>query len=425
MIYELPFVAIVAFISRFVTISFLIPSTLLARIESRPELGNPFVSLKFLKEVRWMLSKGVPVYENLNCLPMPISVYLWSSWKAMFGGNSYGWIGENIYFSLLDTLIAYYLWRIISGTTYTASNKTLRSSAPKNRKGLFVALFYLLNPFVFASFICKSSSPLPGLLSLASICHGIAGGYWISMMFLSLATNISLYPIVLLPSLLVCSACSNGGSLKKSMVSLSIFIAASVFLLVPVSLQLSKSSSSWDLLKRTHGSLLMFSHLYPNLGLYWYLFIEMFDQFRSFYTIFMQSHIFFWSLPIALRFANSVPLFSMIISFSTFLLLQPYPTLWDCGFFITLLGLLDERIIDNLSFLPFTIPSFIVSCVMAPVTWFLWIDQGSGNANFYYGISLLFNSSLLATLIDVVRSQLYTQVLLDNPKLKKSQIYQR
>lgn len=416
MLYELLIGAII--VLKFIIVSFLLPSGLSSFIEGRPELGNPFVSLKSLKEVKWMLSKGVPVYKNLNCLPMPISVFIWDSWRSFFGEI----MGENLYFSVLDIFIAYYLWRI---ATFSDGNTLFNHyKRPNQRKGIFVALFYLLNPFIFASFISKSSSPLPGLLSLASICHGIEGDFWISMIFLSLATNISLYPLMLLPCILFSNYKGNIADMKRRLFSLSIFLTSS-FLLLFISLYLGNSSSIWDFLKRTYGGLLMFRYHYPNLGLYWYLFIEMFDQFRIFYIIFMQSHIFFWSLPITLKFSKDVPLFSMIVVLSIYLILQPYPTLWDSGFFFSLLSLLDERILENLSFLAFTIPLFVVSCVMAPVTWFLWIDQGSGNANFYYGISLLYNSSLLATLIDVVRSQLYTQILLDNPKLKKSQIYQR
>jgi len=43
------------------------------------------------------------------------------------------------------------------------------------------------------------------------------------------------------------------------------------------------------------------SDLTPNLGLFWYFFIEMFDQFRSFFLVVFQIHVFIFAIPISIK----------------------------------------------------------------------------------------------------------------------------
>lgn len=46
---------------------------------------------------------------------------------------------------------------------------------------------------------------------------------------------------------------------------------------------------------------LMVSDLTPNLGLFWYFFIEMFDQFRPFFILVFQIHVFIFAAPISIK----------------------------------------------------------------------------------------------------------------------------
>lgn len=43
------------------------------------------------------------------------------------------------------------------------------------------------------------------------------------------------------------------------------------------------------------------SDLTPNFGLFWYFFIEMFDQFRPFFLIVFQIHVFIFAVPISIK----------------------------------------------------------------------------------------------------------------------------
>lgn len=73
-------------------------------------------------------------------------------------------------------------------------------------------------------------------------------------------------------------------------------------------------------------------------------------------------------------------------------------------------------------------PALIVllfSCVLTPINWYYWIHQGSGNANFYYATTSLYNISLLLIVGDMVRAHLVTQILNDNPKIDMKKVYQK
>lgn len=65
------------------------------------------------------------------------------------------------------------------------------------------------------------------------------------------------------------------------------------------------------------------------------------------------------------------------------------------------------------------------SCVLAPVNWYYWIHQGSGNANFYYATTLLYNIPLLLIVGDVLRTYLVRRILRDNPDVDPQELYQK
>jgi phosphatidylinositol glycan class U len=47
---------------------------------------------------------------------------------------------------------------------------------------------------------------------------------------------------------------------------------------------------------------------------------------------------------------------------------------------------------------------FVACTLLAPVMWTLWIDQGSANSNFYFAITLVYNS---AQVMDMLKRLAY------------------
>ncbi|UZP33026.1 hypothetical protein NXS19_000842 [Fusarium pseudograminearum] len=106
------------------------------------------------------------------------------------------------------------------------------------------------------------------------------------MVALSFASYLSMYPILLLPPLvLLAYDCQVE---KRRVASSSKFATTSVAVVAGCMVSLLGMSfllanNSWEFLARTYGIQLTLSDLTPNVGLWWYFFIEMFDSFRAFF----------------------------------------------------------------------------------------------------------------------------------------------
>jgi len=70
-----------------------------------------------------------------------------------------------------------------------------------------------------------------------------------------------------------------------------------------------------------------------------------------------------------------------------------------------------------------TVISFVTA--LAPINWYYWISQGSGNANFYFAIILLYNGAQILLVANVTFAFLLDRICHDNPGLDTSQVYQR
>lgn len=155
----------------------------------------------------------------------------------------------------------------------------------------------------------------------------------------------------------------------------------------------------WDLYKTR----LTFASVTPNMGLWWYFFIEMFQEFipffKSVFMLFSQGMI----IPMTVRFhSQSLPIW--ILCFGWLVLTKSYPTLGETGLFLTLLPFMNNDTVHLLKYMKwpgFTTLLFLHGVLLSPIFHHLWIDLGSGNANFFYAISLVYNLALGLLITDV------------------------
>jgi phosphatidylinositol glycan class U len=59
---------------------------------------------------------------------------------------------------------------------------------------------------------------------------------------------------------------------------------------------------------------------------------------------------------------------------------------------------------------------FLYAGILAPIFWHLWIYAGSGNANFFYAITLVYNLGQVALLIDYVHAHLRREFDIEHPE---------
>ena len=90
---------------------------------------------------------------------------------------------------------------------------------------------------------------------------------------------------------------------------------------------------------------LLLPDLTPNVGLWWYFFIEMFDSFRSFFLGVFWLHMAAYSPGLTLRLHRQ-PLAVIVLLCGIFAIFQPYANVGDVGVWmamLTLYGHLSDR----------------------------------------------------------------------------------
>lgn len=67
---------------------------------------------------------------------------------------------------------------------------------------------------------------------------------------------------------------------------------------------------------------------------------------------------------------------------------------------------------------------FIYCSILAVFFWYWWIYQGSGNANFYYALTLVFAAAQIILVMDLGKSALKLDMKKQNPELNVDDLYQ-
>ncbi|KAI9096423.1 GPI transamidase subunit PIG-U [Phlyctochytrium arcticum] len=248
-----------------------------------------------------------------------------------------------------------------------------------------IGSLYLLNPFSIATCLSQSTLVFASLAVVISIEYAIRGKRIISMMAIAVAAYLSIYHIMMAaPAILLLAARPGTTVISECRRSLPLLFSYLCCLLV-VSYALV---GSWQFLRATYGTILFVPDLTPTIGLYWYFFIEMFDQFRTFFICVFQMLAFVFVIPLSLVFKNH-PLFIVFILAAIIAIFKSYPSLGDTALYLAFLSMHRElfKYMRN-SFLVFS--SLFFCCVLGPLFYFLWLYAGSGNANFFYAITLVF-----------------------------------
>lgn len=162
------------------------------------------------------------------------------------------------------------------------------------------------------------------------------------MLALALASYFSLYPALLLPPLLLLCYDRVYRDNKTTSTVLA-FVATktgSFFTGIGLLLYMSYliTGSSWEFLPSTYGVQLLLPDLTPNVGLWWYFFIEMFDSFREFFLGVFWLHLGSYVGGLSIRIRRQ-PLFVITSMLGIFAIFKPYPSISDTSLYFALLPL--------------------------------------------------------------------------------------
>ncbi|KAI8088292.1 GPI transamidase subunit PIG-U [Thamnidium elegans] len=385
-----------AFVLRLAIFSFPSVTNTLAQ---RVELSTPVTSFKRLTEGVFLYSSNVPPYDGGVFHQSPLLLCLFSFVMTLPSFTI------PLLFSTVDLLIAYALSTITQ----------LKQQRDKSIKKLqverditpilpsTVAALYLFNPLTILSCVSRSTLLFTNLSIVLALLSALKGKSKPAMFWIALASYLSFYPIMLLPALLlVLGDKKNVYSVGSFAGWISVLFGFSRFF-----------SGSWDFLNSTYGTIIFVTDLTPNVGMFWYFFIEIFDQFRSFFMVVFQFHTFIFTAPICIKLRNQ-PIFAITVLCGVMAIFKSYPSASDASLYLALVPIHDELfkycrygfLISNL---------FLYASGLAPIFWHLWIYAGSGNANFFYAITLVYNLGQILLLTDIVYAFLRRQFDVENP----------
>ncbi|GAB5589792.1 hypothetical protein Unana1_04692 [Umbelopsis nana] len=377
-------------------------------LATRVEVVTPITSFKRLTEGLYLYQNSVPPYDNGIFHQAPFLLVLFSALTSLSP------LAIPIAYATVDTYIGYLL------TVITQDKQQVYANIPKLEveKGIkcidpwTVAALYLFNPLTIFSCVSKSTLIFTNLAIVLSLSLALKGDKVYSMFWIALASYLSCYPAMLMPPLVLIAhnwTSNNITVMKQAQVYTALFVAWLAMFLISSRLLIG----SWDYLYSTYGTILCLTDLTPNVGMFWYFFIEMFDQFRSFFLVVFQLHAFIFVAPLCIKIREH-PIFVIIVLSGIMSILKSYPSIGDAALYLGLLPVHDELFkYTRYGFLVANL--FLYSAALAPIFWHLWIYAGSGNANFFYAITLVYNLGQVLLLIDIVYAMLRRSFDIENP----------
>ncbi|KAF9969432.1 hypothetical protein BGZ73_008221 [Actinomortierella ambigua] len=382
-------------------------------LASRVEISTPITSFKRLSEGVFLFRNGVPPYNGGVVHQAPLLL-----------GLFYPVISIPVLVRLLfiagDLAIGYMLSQMakLKASQKSREKKSSTGSMAEMEgstlSGLAVASLYLYNPFTVASCVGQSTILFSNLAVVVSLWMGMRGNKSIAMFGVALAAYLSLYPIMLAIPVVLLLTQHIEGEMKKRAIQVSVgFLATWTVALLALSWVLV---GSWDFMTSVYGTILSVSGLTPNLGLLWYFFIEMFDHFRPFFVVVFQLHIFIFAAPVSIKLRHH-PLFVAYLLTAIIGTLKAYTSVGDAALYLGLLPLYSEIFkYMRYSFLIGNL--FLYSSCLAPIFWYLWVYLGSGNANFYYAVGLVYGIGEIILMVDSTYALFRRDFDLQNPPTK-------
>ncbi|XP_044740730.1 phosphatidylinositol glycan anchor biosynthesis class U protein [Chrysoperla carnea] len=287
---------------------------------------------------------------------------------------------------------------------------------------VFVLTAFLFNPFIILNCVAMTTTVLTNLF-LGIIFYGICNkNYVLSYLFIAIATSQTLYPTFLIVPFAINIAQNHVTTYKKGITLATHFTIYGLVLFGILYLSYH-ISGSWNFLNNTFGFILNVTDLRPNIGTTWYFFTEMFEHFRLLFIWSLQINVtILYLVPLSLKFRKDPLLLAFALTALT-TIFRTYPSIGDVGFYLSLLPTWKHL-------LPFMQQRFIICCiflltsVIGPVFWHLWIYSGAANANFYFGVTLAFTVAQIFVLTDMLFAYINRQYILkkgclDQEDLKK------
>ncbi|KAL8773750.1 MAG: hypothetical protein Q9209_001518 [Squamulea sp. 1 TL-2023] len=384
-------------------------------LTGRAEISTPVTSFKRLQEGLFLYTHNVSPYDGGVFYQAPLFLPLF----ALIPSSIFFPVTALLYI-LVDVFCADSIVRIAESGV--ARSSRLFSSPRKDNHwdSLAVGAAFLFNPFTIATCLARPTSVFSNGAILFAIAGAVDRRPAKSMLALALAAYLSLYPALLLPPLIIlCHDQTVGADGSKPQLSAtsirlsSIFLGSLVWFMI-VSYMLT--GQSWEFLCSTYGVHLLLPDLTPNVGLWWYFFIEIFDSFRKFFLGVFWLHLLGYVGGLCFRLRTQ-PLLVLTTLIGIVAIFQPYPSISDASLYFACLSLY-SHVFPLMRYTFFAMATILYATLLGPAFYYLWIYAGSGNANFFYAITLVWSLGLSIIVGECLFAVLRDEWEIERPEMK-------
>ncbi|KAJ3305567.1 hypothetical protein HDV03_001433 [Kappamyces sp. JEL0829] len=292
-----------------------------------------------------------------------------------------------------------------------------------------IGSIYLLNPFSIITCLSRSTQIFSTLSMAGALFFACKGNRRASMLSLSFGTYLSLYPALLVaPCVLFLNEFNekkrtaqagqdkDAITKKESIETLKTTIVKSIAGLAFYTAGLLYLSfllvGDWSFIRATYGVLIFVDDLRPNVGLFWYFFMEVFDQFRTFFLTVFHLNVFVFTIPICVKFryvtpadGRKQPLIASLVVCASISLFKAYPSIADVTLYLGLISMHFE-LFKYSPHLYVAIAGLAYASLLGPLFFNSWVYNGGGNANFFYAITLVWAVSQIVLVVDLLYAHL-------------------
>ncbi|KAF2815509.1 CDC91 cell division cycle 91-like protein [Mytilinidion resinicola] len=388
-------------------------------LTGRVEISTPVTSFKRLQEGLFLYTHNVSPYDGGVFHQAPLLLPLFS---LLPNPSTYPF-ATNLLYTIVDLLGASALMQIaetgqsVSSRLFTSPRKDLRWS------NIAIGASFLFSPFTIATCIARPTSALANFFVLSSIAKATQGASITSILALAFASYLSFHPILLFPPLLLMLYDAHVTSSKASPNPIGFSLAHVGGLATALGMLLYLSAiltGSWEFLAATYGVRLLLPDLTPNVGLWWYFFTEMFDSFREFFLGVFWLHILSYVGGLTFRLRQQ-PLFVVTSLLGIFAIFQPYPSIADSSLYLALVPLY-RHIFPLMRYSFLASSTLLYASFLGPAFYYLWIYAGSGNANFFYAITLVWSLGLSVVVGDSLYAVLRDEWEVERPEMQGKEV---
>lgn len=309
-----------------------------ALLAGRVEVSTPVSSFGRLREGLFLYTHNVSPYDGGVFHQAPLLLPLF----ALLPDLARYPLATDALFVAVDLLAANALAQLAESR---CASHARRFTSPRHRlrwTSTAVAAAFLFNPFTLATCIARSPSALTNLFILTAMAKAAQGASFTFVMSTAFASYLAMHPILLFPPLMVLLYDAKATKTRTTTPHVPSFIALHALGLATALAALLSASAlltgSWDFLAATYGVRLLLSDLTPNVGLWWYFFIEMFDSFRAFFLGVFWLHAASYMPGLTIRL-HKQPLFVACSLTGVFAIFTPYPSIADAALYLSVVPL--------------------------------------------------------------------------------------